>query len=45
MEAKLMSYNQNDLQDMEGVDRSLNCPPTMPHRHGLNDSRRITDRR
>ena len=26
------------------VDRAVICPPAMPHRHALYDSRRVTDR-
>ena len=28
----------------EGVSRAALCPPTMPHRHALYDSRRVTRR-
>ena len=30
---------------MEGVDKAMTYPPTMPRRHALYDSKRLTDRR
>jgi len=30
---------------MERVDKAMTHPPKMPHRHALNNSKRLTDRR